>query len=145
MDNDLQEAESHRYSDLAFYVLPLESGKIAILGPRREFFKIVDTWEEAKIEGPNASPRYVQTYNPRPRKSRRRDAAMLERLNILTDAAQNIILNAEKVPDPRSDGATDCYLIPLEDLEALKNILMPDAEPGEQALATEETDQAELI
>lgn len=40
-----QEAESNRYAD-AIKVLPLSSGRIAILGPRNELFKFVDTWAE---------------------------------------------------------------------------------------------------
>lgn len=51
MTEDEQEAESLRYSHEAFYILPLSSGKIAILTPRRDLFRIVETWEEAKVVG----------------------------------------------------------------------------------------------
>jgi hypothetical protein len=54
MTPDEQEAESHRYSNLAFFVLPLESGRIAILTPRRDLFKIVSGWDEALVEGAKA-------------------------------------------------------------------------------------------
>lgn len=45
MTEDEQEAESLRYAD-AIKVLPLSSGRIALLGPRNELYKIVDTWVE---------------------------------------------------------------------------------------------------
>lgn len=43
--SDEQETESHRYA-LAIKVLPLESGRIVMLGPRNELYKIVDNWNE---------------------------------------------------------------------------------------------------
>lgn len=46
--------ENERYLDEAFFVLPLVTGRIAILTPRRELFKIVDDWNEAKALGPLA-------------------------------------------------------------------------------------------
>lgn len=52
--DDYLEYESWRYSARAFWCLPLSSGKIAILTPRRDFFKLVDTWDEAKVHGPLA-------------------------------------------------------------------------------------------
>lgn len=45
MTEDEQEAESRRYAD-AIKVLPLSSGRIAMLGPRNELHMIVATWEE---------------------------------------------------------------------------------------------------
>jgi bifunctional DNase/RNase len=63
MTLDEQEAHSLRYSRAAFWVLPLGSGNIAVLTPRRDLFAIVKTWEEAKTVGPNAEqpkpPRYL--------------------------------------------------------------------------------------
>lgn len=54
MTEDEQEAESLRYGHKAFFVLPLSSGKIAILTPRRDLFRVVENWEEAKAVGPLA-------------------------------------------------------------------------------------------
>lgn len=51
MTEDEQEAESLRYGHKAFLVLPLSSGKIALLTPRHDLFRIVETWEEAKVVG----------------------------------------------------------------------------------------------
>jgi len=51
MTEDQQEAESLRYGHKAFFVLPLSSGKIAILTPRRDLWRIVENWEEAKVVG----------------------------------------------------------------------------------------------
>lgn len=42
------EAESSRYGADAFMVLPLSSGRIAVLGFMRELHAICDTWEEAR-------------------------------------------------------------------------------------------------
>lgn len=47
MTEDQQEAESLRYSNEAFFVLPLESGRIAVLSPRRDLWGIASTFEEA--------------------------------------------------------------------------------------------------
>lgn len=52
MTDDEQDAESNRYSSRVMKILPLDSGRIAVLGPRNELFRIVDTWEEAKYLGP---------------------------------------------------------------------------------------------
>lgn len=54
MDNDYMELESYRYSNRAFWCLPLSSGRIAVLTPRRDLFKIVEDWEQAKLYGPSA-------------------------------------------------------------------------------------------
>lgn len=66
MTPDEQEAESFRYAD-AIKVLPLSSGKIAMLGPRNELYKIVDNWFEVmnNIEALRTAFRYV----PSPRAS----------------------------------------------------------------------------
>ncbi len=45
MTEDEQEAQSLRYARWV-KVLPLSSGRIALLGPRCELYKIVDTWAE---------------------------------------------------------------------------------------------------
>lgn len=68
MTEDEQEAESYRYSTRTMKILPLTSGRIAVLGPRNELFRIVDTWDEAKGLGPEIygvfTPRkYVEEYN----------------------------------------------------------------------------------
>lgn len=54
VSDEQMEIESNRYSAAAFWVLPLESGRIAVLGPRRDLYKVVDTWDEAKVVGPEA-------------------------------------------------------------------------------------------
>lgn len=41
----------------------------------------------------------------------------------LVEASGNTALNAELSPDPRMDGATDVYLVPAEDIEALRAAL----------------------
>jgi hypothetical protein len=67
MSPDIQEAHSLRYSAAAFFVLPLSSGRIAILTPRRDLYRIVESWEEALVIGPCAeqSPiRVISLANP---------------------------------------------------------------------------------
>lgn len=54
MTEDSLWIENHRYLKEAFWVLPLPSGKIAVLTPRRELFQIVGSWDEAKKIGPLA-------------------------------------------------------------------------------------------
>lgn len=44
---DVQEAESIRYGGAPFMVLPLKSGRIAVLGFQRALHSICDTFEEA--------------------------------------------------------------------------------------------------
>lgn len=61
MTEDEQEAESNRYSSRVMKILPLDSGRIAVLGPRNELFRIVDTWEEAKY----LAPEIYGVYTPR--------------------------------------------------------------------------------
>lgn len=46
-DRSVQEAESLRYGANAFMVLPLSTGKIAVLGSMRDLHSICDTWQEA--------------------------------------------------------------------------------------------------
>ena len=48
------EIENNRYLRHAFWCLPLHTGRIAILTPRRDFFCIVENWKEACIKGPGA-------------------------------------------------------------------------------------------
>jgi hypothetical protein len=50
MNPDIQEAESHKYSDLISMVLPLESGKYALFGPHRKLYVIVDDWFDLGAE-----------------------------------------------------------------------------------------------
>lgn len=42
--------ENERYVR-AFFVLPLLSGRIAVLGPRHDLLAVVETWDEAKAAG----------------------------------------------------------------------------------------------
>lgn len=44
-------------------------------------------------------------------------------LTTLFESACNLVLNAQLAPDPRMDGATDCYLVTLDDYNALVNAL----------------------
>lgn len=118
---DYVDAESRRYTDDAFFVLPLDSGKIAVLGPRRELYKIVDTWDEAKEVGPQAAPKHIQTYRPRPEKG---NPLMMDRLNKLTDACNELIVNAEKVQVPMGDGLVEKWMVLPEDMEALMEIIL---------------------
>lgn len=62
MTEDEQEVESLRYAD-AIKVLPLSGGRIAMLGPRNELYKIVDNWAEVlhNIESLRTAFRYVPT------------------------------------------------------------------------------------
>lgn len=48
---DEQEAHSLRYGHTAFMILPLSSGKIAVLGHMRDLHAICDTFEEALEAG----------------------------------------------------------------------------------------------
>lgn len=45
--------------------------------------------------------------------------------NELRELASILITNAEMIPDPRREGATDCYAVTLDDLEALEAALGP--------------------
>lgn len=59
------EIDNRRYLRHAFWVLPLESGRIALLTPRRDLFKVVDNWDEAMRDGPLAeaaqlAPRLIE-------------------------------------------------------------------------------------
>lgn len=45
--------ENHRYLD-AFFVLPLPTGRIAVLNQRREPFAIVEKWTDLATEGPKS-------------------------------------------------------------------------------------------
>lgn len=47
-DPDAQVAESWRYGDRPFMVLPLPSGKIAVLGFQRALHAICDDWSEVE-------------------------------------------------------------------------------------------------
>ncbi len=43
----------------------------------------------------------------------------------LRGALEPVVLNAELAPDPRMSGATDCYLVSLDDIEAARLALEP--------------------
>lgn len=64
MTDDMMQVENERYLPAAFFVLPLASGRIALLSPRRDLYKIVETWEEAKACGPLASKVEKQRHTP---------------------------------------------------------------------------------
>jgi len=49
MTPDEMEAETYKYADLAFWILPLSSGKLAVLSPRRNVWGIADDLEGAKF------------------------------------------------------------------------------------------------
>ena len=40
------------------------------------------------------------------------------RLSEVLDLLEVIVANAVVVPDPRMQGSTDCYAVPLDDIEA---------------------------
>lgn len=72
MTDDQMEAESHRYSDLAFFILPLSSGKIAVLSPRREIWDIVESLSEAVSAAAAGYARYRPMpvhFNPKKKES----------------------------------------------------------------------------
>lgn len=54
MTDEHLEIESWRYSGRAFFVLPLTTGRIAILCPNRQLYRIVDDWNLAKTVGASA-------------------------------------------------------------------------------------------
>lgn len=41
------------------------------------------------------------------------------------DILRTIVLNARVIPDPNMSGATDCYAVPLDDIEAARAIAQP--------------------
>jgi len=45
------------------------------------------------------------------------------KLDRLIEAANNISVNAKEAPDPATGGITDCYVVPLEDIDALTKAL----------------------
>ena len=53
-EDERREIENKRYLGDAFFVLPLASGRNALLTPRRDLAYIVDSWEAAKAIGPLA-------------------------------------------------------------------------------------------
>jgi hypothetical protein len=55
-------------------------------------------------------------------------AACIER-NELRQLASFLITNAEMIPDPRRQGAMDCYAVTLDDLEALRDACESMANP----------------
>ena len=60
MTDDEMEAESGRYGPDAFTVLPLSSGRIAVLGPRRELWGITDSFALAcELAAMKRAPRQV--------------------------------------------------------------------------------------
>lgn len=54
-DAEVQEAESIRYGPTAFMILPLSSGRVAVLGHMRDLHAIVDTLGEA-VEASRSIP-----------------------------------------------------------------------------------------
>ena len=54
LTDEEMEIENNRYTYRAFFVLPLSSGRIAVLHPNRSSFMVVDNWHSAIIAGINA-------------------------------------------------------------------------------------------
>lgn len=82
MTDDEMYLENNRYLAAAFYVLPLPSGRIAILTPRRDPFRVVESWEEALTVGPlawSAVPRREVELEPKPKISLGSIAGLLTR------------------------------------------------------------------
>jgi len=48
---------------------------------------------------------------------------LLAEIDRLREAAMILCTNAELAPDPRMNGTTDCFLVPLDDVEALAKAL----------------------
>lgn len=49
---------------------------------------------------------------------------MMDRLNKLTDACNELIVNAEKVQVPMGDGLVEKWMVLPEDMEALMEIIL---------------------
>lgn len=76
-DPDAQEAESLRYSAQAFMILPLKSGRVAVLGHMRDLHCIVDTLAEA-VEAASTIPFLVYMRREEARKATPRPVPKLD-------------------------------------------------------------------
>lgn len=63
----------------------------------------------------------METFSPR-------ESIRLSEVRSLVAAASILLTNAEVTPDPRMGGATDAYLLTLEDVENLREALAQAAE-----------------
>ncbi len=59
------------------------------------------------------------------------DAALIAAAPELIEILECIVLNAVCIPDPRMDGTTDTYSVPMDDIDTARKILA--------AIATKET------
>lgn len=50
-------------------------------------------------------------------------AARTRSKNKAEELLRIIVLNAELIPDPRMQGATDCYRVPCDDIEDARKLL----------------------
>lgn len=60
----------------------------------------------------------------------------------LAEAASLLLVNAELSPDPRMNGTTDCYLVTLDDMDALRIALATAASDGEDNRTARELDES---
>jgi hypothetical protein len=68
MTPEMQELESIRYAEW-IKVVPLSTGRIGILGPRCEVFKVVDNWSEVLLSLAELKSAFAPTvYEAPPRK-----------------------------------------------------------------------------
>lgn len=50
----------------------------------------------------------------------------------LHQALSNIVLNARMIPDPSMQGATDIYTVPMDDIDAARNLITARAAKGSE-------------
>ena len=86
--NELNELHSKRYGPEAVWVLPLTSGRIAVLTPNRAFYRIVDNFAEAARVGPLA-----ESYQLAKSRTRAAEERQLE----LTLRSQSLIETLEEL------------------------------------------------
>lgn len=79
-----------------------------------ELWAMFDPWRRRR-DIINLSPREVRLLATI-------DALEAER-DRLRDALECIVHNAVEIPDPRMDGTTDCYAVPLDDIGAARAAL----------------------
>jgi hypothetical protein len=53
------------------------------------------------------------------------ESLRVKSLREMRDCINTLLTNAEVIPDPRMDNATDCYAVPLDDIEDLKRAAVP--------------------
>jgi hypothetical protein len=89
--NELNELNSKRYGPEAFWVLPLASGRIAVLTPNRAFYRIVANFAEAIKVGPMAES--YQLAKSRSRASEERQLELAMRAENLEETLNNLELD----------------------------------------------------